>query len=302
MTDIIIINYFSLAKIKLLLAALYKEKKDAHGFNVIIVSNSSENEIADLLSHYSSVRIIQNEENIGFGRACNKALPYCNGEFILLLNPDTLVSKHVLEQCVDVMTKNKEITVLGVKHYDYYGNIVPSCSRFYTLKNHINHILGLTKLSPKLFKNSSVMHDFDYSKSAYVDQVMGAFMMVQKSFIDKFGFMDERYFMFGEDVDFCKKVWDNGGKVFYNADIQIIHEGGASTENINPQRLCYSFEGRLKYAYKHFSKTSYFVLLLLIIFVGPVTRLVSALFSLNWTLIKDTLKAYFLFYRRHQFK
>lgn len=302
MINIIIINYFSLTKIEHLLAALYEQKNGFDEFNVIIVSNSSEKEIAELPVHYPSIRIIQNEENIGFGRACNKALPYCKGEFVLLLNPDTLINKHTLEKCVDAMDEKKEVAVLGVKHVDADGRTAPSCSRFPTLINFVNEIFGLTKLNPRIFKSRSTLFEMDYSKSTFVPQVMGAFMFIRKSFIDNYGLMDERYFVFGEDMDFCKKVWANGGKVFYESSISIMHEGCASTEGITDKRLCYSLEGKLKYAYKHLGKISWFVILLLVIFVEPFTRLAFGLVSSKEGNIKNTLKGYRLFFTRRQWK
>lgn len=299
--DIVIVNYFSLKKIQLLLESIKKSKfADGH-INVIIVSNSHET-ITEQFKNDADLTFIQNKTNIGFGSACNIALPYCKTDYILLLNPDTLITKNTLSKCYEFMTSHRDITVLGVKHYNVNNQVVPSCSRFFTLRNQVNQIFGLSTLSPKVFKNASVMFDFNYNESGYVDQVMGAFMMIRETFIRQYGFMDERYFVFGEDMDFCKKVWDNGGKVFYNADISIIHEGGASTENISPEKLCYSLEGRLIYAHKHFNKWKWLLLLLLIIIAEPLMRTGWALFTLQLNKIKETWLGYFLFLRRARFK
>lgn len=261
-----------------------------------------ENEIRDLAAGYPNIHLIQNPSNEGFAKACNKALPYCKSEYVLLLNPDTLVTAGTLQNCFNYLEAHADITVMGVKHYNTHNEAVPSCSRFFTLRNQVNHIFGLTRLSPAIFRNASVMFDFNYNESGYVDQVMGAFMMVRASFIKQYGFMDEDYFVFGEDMDFCKKVWENGGKVFYNADISIIHEGGASTENISPEKLCYSLEGRLIYAHKHFAKWKWFVLLILIIIAEPPTRAAWALATLQFRKISETWRGYLLFLKRARFK
>src|SRR4030095_14527094 len=137
---------------------------------------------------------------------------------------DTCIDGASLQEATSFMDNNPPVTVLGLKHLDSKGNVAFSCSRFPKLKNHLNEIFGLSKLSPKIFNGASLMHDFDHLSSRCVDQVMGACMFIRRSIIDAIGFMDDRFFVFGEDMDFCKRVWHNGGKVYYNADISIIHE------------------------------------------------------------------------------
>ncbi len=297
--DIIIVNYFSTHKIKGLLESIYNSNIDQALLNVIIISNSNEQEL-HTLHIKSNTRIITNAANIGFGNACNKAATQCNSELILLLNPDTCMFKNTISGTLQFMSQNKDVTVLGVKHLITTGAVAVSCSRFPKLHNFLNDIFGLSKMLPKTFKGDSLMHDWDHTSSRFVDQVMGAFMCIRRSFIDQHGFMDPRYFVFGEDMDFCKKVWENGGKVFYNADISINHEGG-STDNISHIRLCYSLEGKLKYAYKHLAKVKYYILLSAVILIEPLTRIVFALSKGNVKLMKETVKGYYMFYNRRHF-
>ncbi len=299
MIDIIIVNYFSALKIKGLLESIYNSDIDQALLNIIIVSNSNEQALHNL-SIKNNTRIITNATNIGFGNACNKAVTECNGKFILLLNPDTCMFKNTLSCTLQFMSQNKDVTVLGVKHLLSNGSVAVSCSRFPHLHNYLNDIFGLSKISPGVFKGGSLMHEWDHSSSGEVDQVMGAFMCIRRTFINEHGFMDPRYFVFGEDMDFCKKVWENGGKVFYNADISIIHEGG-STDNISHVRLCYSLEGKLTYAYKHLSKLKYIILLGAVLFIEPVTRTVFSLLKGDKKLIKETIKGYAMFYNRRHF-
>lgn len=223
-------------------------------------------------------------------------------EYVLLLNPDTALFGETLEQSIAYMETHTVITVLGVRHINENGATAASCSRFFRLGNHINHILGLSKLNPKVFKHSTVMKDYDFTMSGEVDQVMGAFMMVRRSFINRYGFMDERYFVFGEDMDFCRKVWENGGKVYYNAGIYIIHESHGSTENITGKRICFAQEGRLKYAYKYFNSIQYILLLLMTLILEPITRLVYAALKGNFGQMKETINAYLLLWQRRQFR
>ena len=146
------------------------------------------------------------------------------------------------------------------------------------------------------------MYDFDHLTSKYVNQVMGAFMLIRKSYIEEYGFMDTRFFVFGEDMDFCKRVWLNKEKVYYNASIGIIHEGASSSHNIGGKKLCYMLEGKLKYAYKHFPKWQWLILLFMILFVEPFMRIAWGVFTLQLNKISETIRGYLLFFKRRQIK
>ncbi|HRI20837.1 MAG TPA: hypothetical protein PLA68_07775, partial [Panacibacter sp.] len=159
-----------------------------------------------------------------------------------------------------------------------------------------------SKIKPAWFHGASLMRDWDHATSQYVDQVMGAFMFIRRDFICRYGFMDPRYFVFGEDLDFCKKVWLSGGKVFYNADIEIIHEGANSTEGISHIKLCYATEGKLKYANKYFSSTWYYIILFAVLVIEPFTRICFSLAGAKFKQVAETIKGYKMLYSRKQFK
>ncbi len=294
--DIIIVNYYSLNKLKPLLKSI--EASDFGGIEVsiIIASNSNERELKDLQGH-ENLQLIINDCNKGFGYACNQALTSCTHSYVLLLNPDTVLKKNTLYDSFHFMEKNKEVTVLGVQHLNTQNEIAASCSRFPQVHNFLNEIFGLNKIF-KRSKGASLMIEWDHSHSVLVDQVMGAFMFIRKEFIDKFGLMDDRFFMFYEDMDFCKKVWSNGGKVYYNSTIQVEHEGMSSTENSVSAKLYYIIQSRLKYARKHFNSLSYITLFIATVFVEPFSRMVFQILKGSKKGIKETFKAYLLFFKK----
>jgi N-acetylglucosaminyl-diphospho-decaprenol L-rhamnosyltransferase len=298
--DIIIVNFYSKNKILVLLRSIEESLSNFNQLQVIIINNSI-NECLQDLSSIIDVKIIENNENKGFGYACNQALPYLKYNYLLLLNPDTQVFFNTFCEVVSFMNAESDITVLGVKHKNEHRKIAASCSRFPKLKNLLFEIVGLSKIAPKICKPPFVMTDWDHQQSRIVDQVMGAFLLVRKSFVDKYGLLDERYFVFLEDTDFCRKVWDNNGRVFYNANIVIVHEGGNSTNNISHQKMCYMLEGKLKYANKHFSKLQYYILFLFVILIEPITRFFYFLIT-NSANCLSVIKAYQLFYTRKNFK
>ncbi len=298
---LIIINYHSVSPIQQLLESVQQSDFDKTLLDIVVVSNSQEKEL-ELLKNNPLVTLVANESNRGFGTACNQALPYCNREYVLLLNPDTILQKDTLQKSLDYISSWRSITVLGIKHLDEKGNVAVSCSRFPSLWRHFFEISGLSKLSPRLFKGASLMYDFDHLHSKYVNQVMGAFMLIRKSYIDDYGFMDERFFVFGEDMDFCKQVWLNKEKVYYNANIALVHHGGSSSGSVGGKKLCYMLEGKLKYAHKYFSPAKWFLLLLMVLLLEPFTRLFWGLLTLNVQKIKETVEGYVLFLQRRQFK
>ena len=299
--DIIIVNFFSVKKIQALLDSIRHADFSYDQLHIIVVSNSSEEEL-QLLQNYPGITLVKNKTNTGFGKACNEGLKHCSGKYVLLLNPDKLVLKNTFSASVQFMETHPDITVLGVKHINTEGTGISSTSTFPRLKNYLNDILGLSKLFPARFKGASLESGHTTTESRYVDHVMGAYLLIRKEYLDKYGFMDPRYFVFIEDVDFCKQVWQNNCKIYYAADISIIHEGSASTDNISSKRLCYSFESKLKYAYKHFSRIEYYILLLVKIFIEPFTRLLFAAARGNFPQVKETVNAYILFWKRRQFR
>ena len=193
------------------------------------------------------------------------------------------------------------ITVLGIRHLNEHLKTTFSCSRLPNLLNYIFDVFGLSKLYPKVFKPAYLMTDWDHENSDYVDQVMGAYLMIRYSFILSHGFMDPRFFVFLEDADLCKKVLLNKGTVYYKSDISLIHEGGSSTDGISDKKLCYLLEGKLKYAYKYFSYWQYIILFFVVLVIEPFARLFYCLIK-DKAGIKNTLKGYILFISRHQFK
>lgn len=298
--NIVIVSYFSKNKLIRLLQSLDSLIIENFQLQVIVVNNSVSENLNDLECIHELI-IVNNDENKGFGYACNQASKFFKYSATLLLNPDTLVFKSTLQQSIDFFDREPDVTVLGIKHLDENNNIAYSCSRFPKLYTLIFDIVGLSKLFPKVFTPAFLMRDWNHEESRYVDQVMGAFLLIRQSFVQQFGLMDERFFVFLEDTDLCKKVWDNNGKVFYNADITMIHEGGNSTSGISDKKLCFMLEGKLKYAYKYFSFWQYCILFMFIVFVEPFTRITLSIIT-NTKDVKNIAKAYLLFFKRHNFK
>ena len=269
--------------------------------HIIIISNSNEADISDIKGTYSAVDVLINNENKGFAAACNKAVSLCSSEYVLLLNPDTILEATTLQEAVLFLQNHPNITVLGVTHNNTKGEVVPACFYFPSLKTYLYDITGLSKMAPATYKG--LLFPASVNKSGFVHHTSGAFMMIRKAFTNQFGFMDERYFMYAEDMDWCKKVWQNGGSVWYHSNIAIIHEGGNSSQKKeNSRRICYALESKLMYAHKHFNSKKYFILLAATIGIEPFTRLAFSLFTFRLEEVKSVFSTYFLFFTRQRWK
>ncbi len=296
--SIIIVNRDAGFKLENCIRSVSGSDYDDNNIEIIVVDNMSSDGSLQLIENISPlVKIIKNNKNYGFGKACNIALKETFSEYVLMLNPDVILMPDTLRKCIEFMDKNKDIDVLGIKNLNLNGNIAKSCSRFPKTRNFIYDMTGLSKLFPRLFKPATIMTDLDHKESRFVDQVIGAFMLIRLSRLEITGFFDERFFMYYEDLDLSKRIKKSGGKIYYNSEISIIHEGGGTTANILAKRLFYSNQSRIKYCKKYNEEFSLSLIILISVLVEPFVRLLSLIIKLNFKEIPQTIHAYYLYYR-----
>lgn len=235
------------------LASIYRYQ-DNLSLEIFVVDNASGDKTIEMITKkYPQVILIKNKKNIGFAKANNQAIKKATGDYILFLNPDTEIISDALGKAVKFMVENKNCGLLGVKLLNSDGSIQPSVRLFPTI---VPIALILLK-APKFFKkipaiDRYLMKDFDYNKNQEVDQVMGAFMLTKKEVLKKAGEFDERFFIWFEEVDYCRRVWQVGYSVCYNCEIRIVHYGGQS---FSKQQLISKqwrfFVSAFKYFLKH---------------------------------------------------
>lgn len=292
---IIIVNWNAGELLKKCIDSINNSDFDKSELKVIIVDNASIDHSLNGIN-YSFVRIIRNEENKGFAAACNQGIRLIDAKYILLLNPDTVLMKDTLAKSAYFMETNSEISVLGCKHVDENNYIKRSCAKFPGIHNFIYDSIGLSKIYPRLFHSATIMDYWDHKNSMFVDQVMGAFMLVRKSVLDKVGYLDEIFFIYFEEMDLSLRIIQQGGKVYYNSDIQIFHEGEGTSKQVKAKRLFYSLTSRLKFVKKHFSKLNYGIVITFTLFVEPFTRSIYLLINKDTKGIKEVTAAYKLLY------
>ena len=300
--DIIFVNWNSGELLNNSLTSIEKANTNNLLINIIVVDNNSSDDSLKRITSKVKYHLIKQNENIGFAKACNVGLRQSSSKYILFLNPDTEVRENTFQKAITKMENNNNISVLGVKYIDDNGNIAQSCSRFPKTRYYFYDIIGLSKIYPKLFHHSTLMMDMDFSKSAFVDEVSGAFYFCRKSVLESVGGFDERFFVYYEELDLSYRIIKNGGAIFYDADNEIYHKGNGITEQVKAKRLFYSLRSRIKYSFKNDTKVNAVILFLLTMFVEPFSRLLYLIVGGRFSEIKDLVTGYSYLYQYYFLK
>jgi GT2 family glycosyltransferase len=291
--DILIVNWNSDNFLRNCLNSITRSDRSGIDLRLIIVDNGSTDRSLEDLPESLNLKLIKNSHNRGFAAACNQAWKISDAGYLLLMNPDTEVYKNTLHHALLFMESHKDIAVLGCRHVDRDGQTVPSCSRFPKFSNYFYKIFGLTTLFPKKFVSPDVMYEWDHETSNEVDQVMGAFMLIRYQTLQKVGGLDERFFLYFEDLDISNRIKGLGGKIYYNAEIIIYHQGGGTSQKVLARRLSYSLHSRILYSFKYFSLINAIFLSILTLFIEPLTRLIFTLIHGQFSQCKEIIKGYF---------
>jgi len=195
---------------------------------IFVVDNHSSDNTVDLIkTEFPDVRLIANQENLGFARANNLAIRASRGRYVLLLNPDMRVRSGALKKMLDWLDQHPAAGVAGGRLLDAQGRNLPHVRRWPTLWDQSLIILKLPHLWPSLL-DSYLCPDFDYSQAAPVDSVRGSFFFIRRELIDKLGGLDERYFLWFEEVDFCRQARAAAYQVYYSPAAEAIDYHGRS--------------------------------------------------------------------------
>lgn len=264
----------------------------------VVDNNSSDGSFMRLRIIFDDTRLvyIQNNENSGFGKACNQALSLVNAEYVLFLNPDTALDKSTLENAIRFIEQKPDIHVLGIQNIRKDNTILATCSRFPHTGRLINDMLGLSKIMPHVFKPGMIMKDWDHNDSRFVDHVSGAFYLVRFRTLSLTGFFDERFFLYLEDLDLSKRITDYGGKIFFNADYKVFHAGGGTSEKIPAKRLFYSLQSRVLFCEKYRKELNPTLVLFFSLIPEPLIRLIGSVIRLRWKDCAAIIQSYKLFY------
>lgn len=259
--SIIIVSWNTNALTEKCLASVYEKNRTGH-FEVIVVDNASSDGSPEMIKRkFPHVTLIRNEENVGFSKANNQAIRIAQGEFILLLNSDAeLLTMDCLDELYFLFEQNKQYGIFGAVQYLPNGSIQSIGRTFQSLRQIILQQLFFPRLLTNLKQRYKLRNR--HLKTDYVD---GAFLAIRKKVIDEIGLMQESFFMYGEDMEWCSRAAQAGWIVGVAANIKILHHRGASSKQNFKRSLVENAQNITRFISQHQSlasaKVAYDVLL-----------------------------------------
>jgi GT2 family glycosyltransferase len=227
--SIVILNYKSKGFVMNCLKSILEADFDMAGkkliYEVIVVDNNSDDKLGDILAwQYPQVVFIQNKENLGMGAGNNVGIKKAKGDYVAVMNPDTIAFKDTFQKLYNYMESEKKAGVIGPRQLNPDKSIQNSCYRWPKIFTPIYRRTPLGNLNfAKNDLKRYLMEDFDHKSTQSVDWLLGSFLFIRASAINDVGLFDERYFMYFEDTDYCKRFWEKGWRVVYCASAEIIH-------------------------------------------------------------------------------
>ena len=230
--SIVVLNYNTCAHLRVCLEALLAE--DLPHAEIFVVDNASTDGSADMVaSNFPSVHLIRSPRNGGFAYGNNQALRHARGEAVLLLNPDTLMPRGGIQGLLDVLRRHPEAGIVGPKLLRPDGSMHLACRRsFPTPAVAFHRVTGLSRLLPHTprFGRYNLTY-VDPDVPIEVDSVCGACLLIRRNVIERIGLLDERFFMYGEDLDWCLRTRQAGWTVRYEPGVVVQHQHGAASRS-----------------------------------------------------------------------
>ncbi|MFK8038239.1 MAG: glycosyltransferase family 2 protein [Crocinitomicaceae bacterium] len=254
--SVIIVNYNVAYFLEQCLNSTYKALEKVSGEVFVVDNNSIDGSVEMVQQKFPNVHLIANHDNPGFSVANNQAIEIANGEYVLLLNPDTVVEEDTFQQVIEFMDDHQDAGGLGVKMIDGKGVFLPESKRgLPTPRVAFYKIFGLSRLFPKSKRFGKYHLSYlDRDEVHSIDVLSGAFMLMRKKALDKVGLLDETFFMYGEDIDLSYRLILGGYKNYYYPKTRIIHYKGESTKKSSVNYVFVFYNAMIIFAKKHFSQ------------------------------------------------
>lgn len=224
--SIVILNYKSKELALSCLKSIYNADFPGIDFEVIVVDNDSGDQLGEEIgTAFPRVRFIQNNKNVGMGAGNNIGVRQAKGRYIVIMNPDTVAERDVFFKLFSFMEDNQSVGIVGPKQLNTDGTTQDSCYRWHRLLTPLYRRTPLGRL--KIAQSDEarfLMKDFGHDKIIDVDWLLGSFLFCRREALDQVGFFDERFFLYFEDTDLCRRIWQAGWRVVYNPEAVIIHD------------------------------------------------------------------------------
>lgn len=232
------------------LASLYEHGDEE--IEVIVIDNASTDDtVRQITTHFPQVHLIVNAVNRGFTASNNQGIAIAQGDFLLLLNPDTEIRVDALQTMLRAMQAHTEVGLIGPKLLNPDGSVQSSRRRFPTLPILFLESTWLQGLAPRRQLARYYMEDQPDTVYHPVDWVTGAAMLARRAVVEQVGGLDEGFFMYSEELDWCRRIHDAGWVVAYAPEAHIVHYGGKSSEQVTPARHIYFQSSKIRYTRKY---------------------------------------------------
>ncbi len=261
-------------------------------FEIIVVDNDSKDGTQMMLKEkYPTIKLIELNENVGFGSANNIGVQASKGEYILLLNSDVIIIENFIDELIEYLKANPNTGILGPKLLNCDMSLQYSCRNFPTLRDILYREIYINDyISPKFINNHWEMRKWSFDSIRTVDYICGAVMIMKKSLFEKIGGFDKIFFMYSEEVDLCLRLSNLGYSICYYPFKKVIHIGGGSSKEVKFNLEMYKSWALLRL--KHFNSlynTIYLLLILVIFLIKIFFNYFKILFnqSVNYNKIND---------------
>lgn len=239
---VIVVNWNACDDLRVCLSALFSEPSAPTTYEVWVVDNASDDGSDEMVrAEFPKANLIENPENIGFSKANNQAIRASHTKFIFLINSDARIHPGCLAALAQYANEHQTAAIIGPKVLNPDGTLQYSCRKFPKIWAGFFRNTLLGRLAPNnRFAREYIMADFDHRKSGQVDWVSGCAMLIRRDLISMIGLLDERFYMYCEDVDICQRAWDIGQRVVFMPDATVTHAIGRSSDK-NAEKMIIEF-------------------------------------------------------------
>lgn len=232
------------------------EKHVKTPYEIIVFDNASnDGSVEGLIGQYDHTRVIASDKNLGFGAGNNQAYKYSRGEFIFLLNPDTILFDDSVDRMVEFMKTDEETGLVSPRLLYEDGTLQRSIRKFYS---YFGSLMDNRFMNPVIAKFPQITEWLpgllNHNQSQYIDWAKGAALLIRREVIDEIGLFDEQFFIYGEEMDLCYRIGEAGWDKVYLNSCGIIHLEGKSTVQSSSKMFLMNYKGMYLFLKKHFDR------------------------------------------------
>ncbi len=229
--SILITSYKNSALLKLCIKSIQRSVKGIN-YEIIVADSATQEDSYDIMREcFSDIKFLPNTANVGFGKLVNSMLKVAKGKFYFIINADIIIKNDAIETLVQFLEENDDAGIVGPKLINFDNTVQQSCFRFYSPLTVLcrRTFLGRFSFAKEHLDRFLLKHEQQTQDVIEADWIMGSAMMVSKKAAGKVGLFDERFFMYFEDVDWCRRFWEKGYRVVYLSKVKVFHYHGKAS-------------------------------------------------------------------------